>query len=408
MNLRIRHVGRGLLTILLMFLVAEVSLHASAALSTRVNELLSQIEPHIPDARLGAGGPEPHGYRPAPSVLEHDANGWRNIAVAAHADIVTLGDSHTYGLGVPAADAWPRRLQDIIGKTVYNMAFNGYGPVDSLILWDEAQALRPSVVLEGFYSGNDLYDVFARVHYGRQVPDLMAADRVSREAVRSSEAGQLLKERIEPLFSRCIKPSGRAWAPYRMLKQYSKAFALVRRLKYEAEQFFPQGEWEQAKKLAQRDSLCYEVFDDGKARTLFAPAYRASAMDLDDVGIREGLRISLEALRRMDALARANHIRFVVVLIPTKEMVFAESAEMSASQTYKKAIRNEVMVWTMIRAFLDANGIEYVEPLARLRKELAEGNQPYPLSLDGHPNAAGHAVIAAAVNDKLNEAKRMH
>jgi hypothetical protein len=287
------------------------------------------------------------------------------------------------------------------------MAFNGYGPVDSLILWDEAQALRPSVVLHGFYSGNDLYDVFARVHYGEQVPDLMAADPVLREAVRSSEARQPLKERIEPLFSRCIKPPKRARAPYRMLQQHSKVFALVRRLKYEVKQFFPQDEWEQAKKLAQRDSLCFEVFDDGKARTQFAPAYRASAMDLDDVGIREGLRISLEVLRRMDARARADHIRFVVVLIPTKELVFAESAEKSASQAYKKQIRNEVMVWTMIRAFLEANGIEYVEPLASLRKQLAEGNQPYPV-LDAHPNATGHAVIAAAVYDKLNEAKRMH
>jgi hypothetical protein len=233
----------------------------------------------------------------------------------------------------------------------------------------------------------------------------MATDPVSREAVRGSEASQPLKDRVEQLSYRCL---GRAWAPYRMLQQYSKVFALVRRLKHEAQQFFSQDEWETAKKLAQRDSLCYELFDDGKARTLFTPAFRASAMDLDDVRIREGLRISLEALRRLDAVARANHIRFVVVLIPTKELVFAEVTEKHASQTYKKAIRDEVMVRSMTRAFLDANGIEYVEPLASLRKQLAEGNQPYPVSFDGHPNAAGHAAIAAVVYDKLNEAKRMH
>ena len=414
MNHRIRQVGLGALTIFLMFLVAELPLHALAALSTRVNELLSRVEPHIPDPRLGAGGFEPHGRRPAPSVLDHDANGWRNATVVAHADIVTLGDSHTYGVGVPAVDAWPRRLQDMTGKMVYNMSYSGYGPVDSLILWDEALALRPSVLLKGFYSGNDLYDAFSRVYYGRQFPDLMTTDPVWREAIQGLEAVQPLKERIEPLFYRCLKAARRSWAAsYRMLQQYSKVFALVRRLKHEVAQSFPKDsfpkdEWEQAKKLAQRNSLCYDLYDDGEARTLFTPGYRAPAMDVDDVRIGEGLRISLEVLRRMDARARANHLRFVVVLIPTKELVFSEVAEENASQTYKETIQDEEMVWAVTRAFLDANGIEYVEPLASLRKQLAESNQPYPVSSDGHPNAAGHEAIAAAVNDKLNEAKRVN
>ncbi len=42
-------------------------------------------------------------------------------------------------------------------------------------------------------------------------------------------------------------------------------------------------------------------------------------------------------------------------------------------------------------------GIEYVDALPALRKQLAAGVQPYPVSQDGHPNRHGHQAIAKLV-----------
>ena len=55
-----------------------------------------------------------------------------------------------------------------------------------------------------------------------------------------------------------------------------------------------------------------------------------------------------------------------------------------------------------LRADLDETGIPYCEVLPALRASLASGVQPYHVSRDGHPNEAGHAVIARAVADYLN------
>jgi hypothetical protein len=46
----------------------------------------------IPDARLG--------HRLNPAYPGHDVRGWRNQVPLDAADIVALGDSQTYGLGV--------------------------------------------------------------------------------------------------------------------------------------------------------------------------------------------------------------------------------------------------------------------------------------------------------------------
>src|SRR4051812_28406717 len=56
----------------------------------------------VRDARLG--------QRPRAGYADHDERGWRNPMAVQHADIVALGDSQTYGLGVQASATWPARI----------------------------------------------------------------------------------------------------------------------------------------------------------------------------------------------------------------------------------------------------------------------------------------------------------
>lgn len=141
-----------------------------AFVSPRVDRLLTSPRtpnaiPHsVPDARLV--------LRPNPTYPGHDRKGFRNLKVPAKTHIVALGDSQTYGHGVEPEDAWPRQLESMTGKKVYSMAWGGYGPTHSLVMWDEAIALSPKIVIEAFYAGNDLFDSFNHVYNQGQLPEL--------------------------------------------------------------------------------------------------------------------------------------------------------------------------------------------------------------------------------------------
>ena len=56
------------------------------------------------------------------------------------------------------------------------MAFVGYGPVQSLLMWDDAMAFKPRVVIEAFYTGNDPYDCFNHVYNLNRLPEYQSED----------------------------------------------------------------------------------------------------------------------------------------------------------------------------------------------------------------------------------------
>ena len=69
------------------------------------------------------------GLRLAPHAAGHDEWGFRNREVPDSADIVTIGDSQTYGVSAPALLSWPAQLGKLTNRHVYNLALGGYGPV---------------------------------------------------------------------------------------------------------------------------------------------------------------------------------------------------------------------------------------------------------------------------------------
>ncbi|HER19672.1 MAG TPA: SGNH/GDSL hydrolase family protein, partial [Chromatiales bacterium] len=96
----------------------------------------------------------------------HDEWGFRNPAVPESVDIVAIGDSQTYGVGTTSGDAWPAALSRRIDRSVYSLALGGYGPVQYLYLLEHrALALDPSLVIVGFYYGNDIRDAYNAAAY---------------------------------------------------------------------------------------------------------------------------------------------------------------------------------------------------------------------------------------------------
>lgn len=220
----------------------EITLGLLAFVSPRVDRLLTSpwtpnsILPIVPDSRLG--------YRPNSAYPGHDRKGFRNSEVPAKAYIVALGDSQTYGAGVQPEEAWPRQLELMTGKTVYSMAYGGYGPTHSLVLWDEAVAFSPKIVIEAFYAGNDLFDSFNHIYNQGQLPELKSSDPQLQARVREAEQSEPIAKRVARMFQMGTSPVAidaestvvtlDGFSLLRLLSQHSKIYGLLRRALYES------------------------------------------------------------------------------------------------------------------------------------------------------------------------------
>ena len=388
--------------ILFFFIIGtlELTLSLLAVVSPRIDTIVgtSDAIPYtVPDEHLGD--------RPNPAYPGHDRLGFRNPKVPAKAQVIALGDSQTYGTGVESEDAWPRQLESMTGKIVYGMAFGGYGPTHSLILWDEAVALEPQIVIEAFYAGNDLFDSFNHVYNQGQLPALKSADPQSQHRVREAEHSKPIEKHVSQMYQMGATTVALS-LPRRLLSQYSKLYGLLRRMRSEFTRLVSkpnqtaQEEWESAKAFAKACPAYCEVFSHGQFKTIFTTAYRLAALNLGDPRIAEGLQISLRAIQRLHDAAIARNIRFLVLLIPTKETVFRKLWQ-NPSRTYSNLTEDEERFWRTTKDFLEENGIEYLDALPALQAQLAAGIQPYKVSQDGHPNKHGHRVIAELVTAYL-------
>ncbi len=386
-----------LLTFCLVIAFLEFALTLAATVSPKITQLLLSpgasihVLRTVPDDRLG--------YRPNPDFPGHDSKGFRNPSIPDETSIVALGDSQTYGPGVEAQDAWPRQLAFLTGNTVYSMAYGGYGPVHSLVLWEEAVSLSPDILIEAFYAGNDLFDAFNLVYNQQQFPELRTTSADVQASIRQADALEPIAQRVTRIGNR-TKIGSEVFFVREFLARQSKFYGLLRRARYELMRSAQS--WENAKAWAKANPSYYQVFEDDQFRTIFTSEYRLSALDLQDSRIVEGHRISLEAIRRMHSLAARDDKRFLVVLIPTKELVFQPLVH-SPSLSYRTLVQNEVQIWNTTKEFLDRHGIEYVDVLPGLREQLSAGIQPYQESRDGHPNQHGHRVIAKLIHTRLQK-----
>ena len=338
-------------------------------------------------------------YRPNPRFPDHDQHGFRNQCVPAMADIVALGDSQTYGTGVAAQEAWPKQLEAATKKSVYSMAFGGYCPVHSLILWDEAIRLKPRIIIEGFYAGNDLFDAFNLVYNYHQHPELKTSDEQLAANIQKAEESEPIIERISNHASEIFTMKSEQ---HGFLRRYSKLYDLcwAIRFLYAQKSGTPQQQWIYAQTFATARPERCEAFDCPPFRTVFTPGYRLCGLDLTDPRILEGHRICLKAISRINQLARQQQIKFLVINIPTKELVFREICQ-DALPKYRTLVRNESRMWEISRCFFEENDIAYVDVLSALRAQLADGLQPYPVSHDSHPNKYGHAAIVNSLESLL-------
>ena len=95
-------------------------------------------------------------------IHNSDEHGFRNpkgIWSIPDIEIITLGDSFTFGDCVPEGEDAVSRIRKVYPKTL-NLAFSGGGPLFQVAyLREYVQKLKPRIVLWFFYEGNDMWNL---------------------------------------------------------------------------------------------------------------------------------------------------------------------------------------------------------------------------------------------------------
>ena len=235
--------------------------------------------------------------------------GFRNREVPQTSDIVAIGDSHTYGNAAKMDESWPKVLERLTGRHVYNMGMGGYGPNQYFyLLKTKALRLKPRLVLCGLYLGDDFENAFT-ITYGLDHWAYL------RELPLQNVNPDIWETPTKPGWGKTL----RVWLSQRSV-MYQLAFhmSLLGRL---------QGEI-QIKNASQFDkSAASLIVPEKNILEAFRPRGMLSRLDQESPRVREGMRITFELLKEMNDICHQDSAEFLVVIIPTKEMVFSSYLE---------------------------------------------------------------------------------
>jgi len=270
----------------------------------------------------------------------HDILGFRNRAIPNLADVVTIGDSMTYGNNALLAGNWPSQMQAMLGNgrtTVYNMAVGGWGAAEYLAMFDKALLFQPEVIVIAFYSGNDALETFQQA-YGNKRYAFLKLD----QTLKSSDMPKVV---------------------------------------YPA----PESEW-------------WRVQFKDRVSTIFTPKLRHSS-NQQHPAVRAGYAGMAEAGRMMGQMARRNHqVKLVFTIIPTKELVYTVKVAQDGiipPADYQALVTDE---HDNIRWLADelgkVPGTIFVDVVTPLQEAAKQATPLYPENNNGHPIEAGYRIIA--------------
>jgi hypothetical protein len=330
------------------------------------------------------------GWVPSPSAMAgFDKWGFRNRKVPENSEIVAVGDSHTYGNTARMVESWPYVAARETGRPVYNMGLGGYGPNQYYFLSKtKALQLKPKILLWGLYMGDDFDNAF-QITYGLDYwKDLRGLPPQKVDAnITELPATDTVIRRM------------RVW-----LSRHSVLYQLVFHSGFggrvtgevqirNAAQLYP----------GYATSL---IVPEKNILEAFRPRILLNGLDQQDPRVREGMRITFKLMKEMSDTCRQNQIQFVVVVVPTKEMVFSEYLEhdpkLPLGDVIDKLLQNERLAEADTFKFLADNNIPVVYPLPGLKKSIGEGLYARTAN-DMHPNRNGYRVIGQSVAEYLEK-----
>lgn len=290
--------------------------------------------------------------------------------------IVIVGDSFNVGI-VPHAWHYTTVCEELTGNAIYNMGVAGIGPAEYLaLLLDEALPLQPDRVFISIFVGNDL-----------DVADTAKASPYPR--LRSwFERGEILLFVVPQRLSKISAERGRLSADQRVARVQGENSGLIAIDREASGRAFP---WVHDPAL-EEPTLSKAAFEALEVRrALAACGPRPPALGLLFETLREAAR----------AVGSAP---LEVLLVPDEFQVEDELwtwVEGQANTAGMELERDRPQ--RLIRAFLEAEGIGYLDllPVLRAVEPGPDGQRHLYHAFDTHFNARGNDVVARALADYL-------
>ncbi len=333
------------------------------------------------------------GIRIAPGSPGFDIWGFRNRSVPSSAAVVALGDSHTYGNNATMADSWPYVMAHDTGLSVYNLGLGGYGPNQYYqLLQTRALKLHPRWVIVGLYMGDDFENAFTMT-YGKPHWSFLRQGTFSNVDADIWEA---------PPDNTSASATVRNW-----LSQHSIVYRLV---VHGPMLGALKGSIQVGRAASGQDEFTTTLaVPAAHIQEAFRPRAIRDRLDQNSAPVREGMRVTMDLLQRMNDLCKESGARMAVVIIPTKEMVFAdfllEDPSLHLGDVIKESVSSETQARARLFEFLDNAGIPRIDTLDALRRDVS--NQLYTHSdRDMHPGRNGYHVIGDTVAHFLESADR--
>lgn len=316
-------------------------------------------------------------HRIAPGASGHDDWGYRNKGIPASAEVLAIGDSMTYGIMAKSYEAWPAQLQKITGKTTYNAALGGYGPLHYLhILKTRAPELSPKQVIVMIYPGNDLMDTYNLAYSNDYWSDYRA------------------EANTEELDSGLFLPTPRRESLVRRLRNWLAQNSVLYRLLTQTSLFDG---------VRQRENLDSSTtnfsFDHLGTTVVLDPVRRLGFANVEDPRIREAIGMTGRVIAEMADYAAGNGIELGVALMPVREHVFfgliGDGLDGADARAMRELNDSLLRIEAALTDAVEKAGVPYLNLRPVMQSALKDANI-YPPT-DGHPNALGYGIVAKAL-----------
>ena len=276
--------------------------------------------------------PEKYPFRLKTVSLGFERIGFRGDGYENNPDIITIGDSFTFAVGVNSSDSWPKLLEKDLNKTVLNMGVWGYSTIaEERLLERYGIKSKPKLIILGF-SVNDFSDSY----------------NFLQTTSPSKPLGDYLKENV---------------AVYKFL-------------------------WQKLGELKHDTEIIN--YNDGKLNFQFWPQPALKNISPKFEKVKVGENYAKDSILRMEKLAEDNGSKLVIVMLPAKEQVYWNIVKnyLPNPNEYTYDYPDDV-----IMAFCGEKNLICFD-LRPQFKEHALNNEQLFFPVDSHYNEEGNKLIA--------------
>ena len=314
--------------------------------------------------------------------------------------ILAIGDSYTYGWGVPLEETWVKRLEaNVVARgldaEVLNLGRPGTGAPQYALLAEHAvPILKPDLVLVAVLH-NDLAQ--------------SAAERIGREdPERTPWAGRLYPNLARLLGIRLAgseRPVAVAREPMNLTVEDNTRMA-IEAARFNLEQFTP----EQRARFERLDETVKNAYLTGNLNPFMlvagitSSAFYTSVLDLQGPGLEHAIASLAACLRRIGEVAKTHGARTLVAIVPAGPYVNAHqyaNARRLGFDVAAPMLTAEAPDRITLRA-AERAGLPCVRVTAGFRDHRDDPGLYFPL--DNHFSPAGHRLYADLLTPLVAEA----